>query len=85
MVDEIVAAKPKSTILKTRKQINAYLRRYFKNVPHDDMQGRVPKIMGTAALGHLNFGKIRKPGQAKLRIYNPNKAEHGFQSRFTIV
>ena len=85
MVDEIVAARPKSTILKTRKQINAYLRRYFANVPHDDMQGRVPKIMGTAALGHLNFGKVRKPGQAKLRIYNPNKAEHGFHSRFTIV
>ena len=85
MIEEIVAARPKSTILKTRKEINNYLRRYFRNVPIDDMHGRLPKVMGQAALAHLDFGKVRKPGQAKLRIFNPSKAEHGYQSNFTIV
>ena len=85
LVDDIVAAKPKSALLKTRKQIDAYLRRYFSNVPHDDMHGRSPKIMGQAALAHLDFAKTRTPGKAKLRIFNPNKADHGYQSVFTIV
>jgi glutamate dehydrogenase len=85
LIETIVAARPKSTILKTRKEINAFLRRYFRNVPHEDMHGRSPKIMGQAALAHLDFAKTRKPGKAKLRIFNPNKLDHGYQSAFTIV
>jgi glutamate dehydrogenase len=85
LIEDIVAVKPKSAILKTRKQINVFLRRYFGEVPYDDMFGRSPKVMGQAALAHLEFGKVRKPGQAKLRIFNPNKPDHGYQSAFTIV
>ena len=85
MINEIVAARPKSSLLKTRKQIDAYLRHYFANVPHEDMAGRIPRIMGQAALEHLEFAKTRKPGEAKLRIFNPQEDKHGYQSNFTIV
>ena len=83
LVEDIIAARPKSAILKSRARIDSYLRRYFDLVPLEDMQGRSPKIMGQAALAHLEFAKMRKPGQAKLRIFNPNKADHGYQSAFT--
>ena len=85
LVEDIVAARPKSSLLKSRPKISSYLRRYFEFVPHEDMQGRSPKIMGQAALAHLEFAKMRKPGQAKLRIFNPNKADHGYQSAFTVI
>lgn len=85
LVEDIIAARPKSAVLKSRAKIDRYLRRYFELVPLEDMQGRSPKIMGQAALAHLEFARMRKPGQAKLRIFNPNKADHGYQSAFTII
>jgi glutamate dehydrogenase len=85
LIDGIVAARPASALLSTRKKINAYLRKYFGNVPHEDMQDRSPKILGRAALAHLEFGKTRKPGQVMLRIFSPTEKEHGYQSSFTII
>ena len=85
LIGEIVAAKPASKILKDRKDIDSYLRKYFSAVPFEDMAGRMPKIMGQAALAHLEFGNVRKPGQAKLRLFNPSEELHGYQSAYTII
>ena len=38
MIDDIVAARPKSALLLSRKKIDYFLRQYFGNVPLDDMQ-----------------------------------------------
>ncbi len=85
LVEQIIAAKPKSTLIKSRKQIGEFLRHYFRDVPHEDMAGRSPRIMGQAALEHLEFARTRKRGRPKLRIFNPNENDHGYQSNFTIV
>ena len=85
LIEEIVAARPKTALLPSRKKIDAFLRQYFGDVPHDDMQGRSPAIMGQAALHHLGFAESRSPSQAKLRIFNPNEKDHGYQSAYTIV
>ena len=85
LIGEIVAAKPASKTLKSRKDIDSYLRKYFGDVPYEDMAGRSPKIMGQAALAHLEFAKIRKPGKAVLRLFNPSDKQHGYRSAFTII
>ena len=85
LIGEIVAAKPASKTLKNRKDIDSYLRKYFSDVPYEDMAGRSPKIMGQAALAHLEFAKIRKPGKAVLRLFNPSEKQHGYRSAFTII
>ena len=85
LVGEIVAAKPASDTLKNRKDIDSYLLKYFSAVPFEDMAGRSPKIMGRAALAHLEFARVRKPGQPKLRLFNPSEKQHGYVSAFTII
>ena len=85
LVGEIVAAKPASDTLKNRKDIDSYLLKYFSAVPFEDMAGPSPKIMGRAALAHLEFAKVRKPGQPKLRLFNPSEKQHGYVSAFTII
>ena len=85
IISRIVAARPQSRLLKDRKKINFFLRRYFGDVPVEDLQGRSPQIMGRAAISHLEFAKIRKPRQVKLRIFNPSEKEHGYDSRYTII
>jgi len=85
LIRQIVAARPQSRLLHDRKKINFFLRRYFGDVPVEDMEGRSPKIMGQAAISHLEFGKIRKKGEVKLRIFNPSEEQHGYDSRYTII
>jgi glutamate dehydrogenase len=85
LVKEIVASRPKSAILKTRKQIDRYLRHYVVDVPVEDMQGRPTEIMAQAAIAHLQFGAVRKKGQALLRIFNPTIKKQGYESIYTIV
>jgi glutamate dehydrogenase len=85
LIGEIVAAKPASETLKSRRDIDGYLKKYFSAVPFEDMAGRSPKVMGRAALAHLEFAKIRKPGTPKLRLFNPSEEQHGYQSSFTII
>ena len=85
LISKIIAARPPCRLLGERKKINFYLRRYFADVPGEDMEGKSPKIMGQAAISHLEFARIRKPGEAKLRIFNPSQKEHGYDSRYTII
>ncbi len=85
LIDEIVASKPKSKILKSRKQIDNFLRQYVVDVPVEDMQGKSPAIMARAAIAHLEFGAVRKKGQALLRIFNPTEKRDGYQSVYTFA
>lgn len=85
LVDEIVESRPKSEILRTRKQIDSYLRHYVADVPVEDMQGRPTDIMARAAIAHLEFGAVRKKCQPLLRIFNPTVKEQGYESVYTIV
>ncbi|MEQ8205153.1 MAG: NAD-glutamate dehydrogenase, partial [Woeseia sp.] len=85
LLDQIIASKPKSKALAERKQINAWLRQYFGNVPVEDLQNRTAKIVAQASMSHLDFAMKRKPGKPLLRIFNPNSEDHGYDSAFTIV
>ena len=85
LVDEIVASKPESKILKTREQIDSYLRHYVVDVPVEDMQGRPTEVMAKAAIAHLEFGSVRKKRQPLLRIFNPTVKKQGYESIYTIV
>ena len=80
LVDRIVASRPQSEILASRKQINLYLRQYFRNVPYEDLTGRSAKIMGQAALSHLEFAATKRKKQSLLRIINPTATNRPLRS-----
>ena len=84
LIDEIVATKPRNGVFKPAETEN-FLRQYFENVPYDDIHDRTPKIMGLAAMSHLEFARVRKPGKPLLRVYNPDEKTHGYQSPYTII
>ncbi len=85
IIDAILASKVSSNYLKKKSDIKRYLQQYFVDVPFDDLEGRSPQIMACVALDHLEFGAVRRPGQALLRIFNANEKEHGYSSAFTFV
>lgn len=85
LIDEIIATRPETGALSSREQIDHFLRQYFGNVPVEDMQGRSPDKLGQAAMSHLEFAAVRKTGEPRLRIFNPQEKQHGYQSAFTII
>src|SRR5271169_6745872 len=58
---------------------------YYEHVPPADVIGRSPRDLSGAALSLWHFAERRRPGQAKIRVYNPEIAADGWSSAHTIV
>lgn len=61
-----------------------FVEAYYAQVAAEDLAGD-PRMLAAAALGHLEFGRGRRPGKAKIRAFNPTLEQHGWTSRHTIV
>jgi glutamate dehydrogenase len=62
-----------------------FARRLFGRVADKDLVAAAPEQRAGAAIALLAFARRRLPGVAKVRVFNPTLADHGFQSRHTIV
>ncbi|WP_142850505.1 NAD-glutamate dehydrogenase [Telmatospirillum sp. J64-1] len=61
-----------------------FIRRYFSNVPVDDLPHDAESLYGSA-LALLTFMRRRPPGTPRLRVFNPNLEEHGWVSDHSVV
>src|SRR5271157_2903117 len=61
------------------------LREFYEHVPPADVVERSPRDLCGAALSLWRFAERRRPGQAKIRVYNPDPATDGWSSPHTIV
>ncbi|HUF78013.1 MAG TPA: NAD-glutamate dehydrogenase [Thermoanaerobaculia bacterium] len=62
-----------------------FVRRSYERIAPDDILVREPEDLVGAALALWRWGRERTPGQAKIRVYNPTREEHGWESPFTAV
>jgi len=63
----------------------AFLRHYYRSVAPVDLVDRDALDLYGAALAHLRFGERREPGKARVRVYNPQIEQHGWQSTHTSI
>ncbi|MDQ3376091.1 MAG: NAD-glutamate dehydrogenase, partial [Actinomycetota bacterium] len=66
-------------------QAEEFARQYFAWIPREDLDGRSPIDLYGAAMSHFGFAYQRAPGEAKVRVYNPQFEEHGWQSTHTAL
>ncbi len=66
-------------------RVEEFVRQYYAWVSPEDLESRSAIDLYGAALSHLNFARQRAPGTAKVRVYNPQHEEHGWQSTHTAV
>ena len=66
-------------------QVEEFARRYYAWIPAEDLNERSPVDLYGAAMAHLNVAYQRMPGSAKVRVYNPQFEEHGWQSTHTVI
>ena len=58
---------------------------YYANVVSEDVLSRDIEDLYGALLTHWDLIRQRKRGEFKLKIYNPEKKKHGWESKHTIV
>ncbi len=58
---------------------------FYEHVPPADVAERSPRDLCGAVVSLWRFAERRHPGQAKVRVYNPDPASDGWASPHTIV
>ncbi len=62
-----------------------FARRLYERVADKDLATAPAEQRGAAAISLLAFARRRLPAIAKVRVFNPDLAHHGFESRHSIV
>ena len=82
---EKVVAQLRDTAAEGKIQAETFVRQYYDQVDPGDMAERSISNLCGAALAHLNFIKEFKSGTPKLRVYNPQGEEDGWDSTHTAI
>lgn len=70
---------------KEAKLLEVFAQRYFSSSAAEDLRQRSIEDLYGILLSHWKFIYERAPGQAKIRIFNPEKSRDGWCSSHTII
>ncbi|MGH7061186.1 MAG: NAD-glutamate dehydrogenase, partial [Stellaceae bacterium] len=85
LVAKAAALAAASVDLVARPVADRVIAEFYRHVPAPDVAARSPRDLAGAALSLWRFAGRRRPGQAKIRVYNPDPAADGWASPHTIV
>ncbi len=85
LIDSVCAQARKKTSTEEAESFEAFVRQYYHWVPPDDLAGRSTENLFAVAAAHWRLAQQRQPGEAKVRVYNPDEAEDGYGSPCTVI
>ena len=85
LMDEVTALARSRVSGEDLDLVLAFVTGYYARVSPDDLAERKANDLYGAAAAHLNLARRRAPGTPKIRVYNPQIEQHGWQSTHTIV
>src|SRR4051812_31535723 len=85
LLDKVIARVREQLPEDQAPQVEEFVRQYYAWVTPEDLNRRSPIDVYGAAVAHWNFARQREPGSAKIRVYNPQFEEHGWQTTHTAV
>jgi glutamate dehydrogenase len=85
LIDEVLARVHERVSGDSAEMCETWVRQYYNWVPADDLLERSSLDLYGAALAHWNLAQQRSPGVTKVRVYNPDFAQHGWQSPHTAL
>ena len=85
LIDAVCAHVRERVPDEQRAPCDAFVRQYYHWVPASDLAGRSALDLYGAAISHWQLVLQREPGEIKVRVYNPDAEQHGWQSPHTIV
>jgi glutamate dehydrogenase len=85
VLDRVIAMIHDRVPSEQADQAESFTRELYRRVdPADLLQWAVSDLYG-AALAAWSFGRQRRPGTAKVRVYSPRFEEHGWRSIHSVV
>jgi len=67
------------------KDATALAEAFFRRLPDEDFAVRSAEDWAALMAGILDFARERRPETPKLRIFNPTRAEHGWEGSHTVI
>ncbi|RMF08669.1 MAG: NAD-glutamate dehydrogenase, partial [Alphaproteobacteria bacterium] len=68
-----------------QENAEAFIRGMFRNAPPEDLIARPVEMLYGIALSMWKFAEKRKPGEAKIRVFNPTIEEHGWHTSHSVI
>ncbi|MGH8724106.1 MAG: NAD-glutamate dehydrogenase, partial [Burkholderiales bacterium] len=65
--------------------VEPFRRLYYAEVGPEELAARAAADLQGAAAAHLAFGKLFSSGKAAIRVCNPVREQHGWQSTHTVI
>ncbi len=65
--------------------VERFVRSCYETIAPDDLMARDKDDLVEQALSLWRWGAEREPGVAKIRVFDPTRQEHGWESPFTVV
>ncbi|MFC7327569.1 NAD-glutamate dehydrogenase [Marinactinospora rubrisoli] len=66
-------------------EVERFLRLYYRHVAPEELTERAPAEICGAAAAHRQLAGFRSPGRARVRVYTPTQAEHGWDVGHSVV
>ncbi len=62
-----------------------FIRAYYHGVAEQEMAERPAEDLARIALAHLSSARVRRPGEALVRVFNPDAKRDGFTTSRTLI
>src|ERR687897_1554610 len=85
LLDKVLARVREQLPQDQAPQVEEFVRQYYAWIPAEDLADRSPIDVYGAVVANWSFARQREPGTSKVRVYNPNFEEHGWQSTHTVL
>ncbi len=80
-IRKILAALPKNA----SDTLKRFVHQFYAKMPAFDLEAFPPKHAVALAASAWQFAQKRKPGEPKIRVFSPRKAEDGYESKYIVV
>ena len=85
LIDAVVVEIHRRLPKAQARKLDGFVRRYYGDVSPEDLAEFNAETLYGEALSVWRFAQKRKPGEPRIRVYNPRHEEHGWQSTHTVV
>ncbi|MEZ0224292.1 MAG: NAD-glutamate dehydrogenase, partial [Alphaproteobacteria bacterium] len=81
----LIASRDGKGVAKEKQLLHEFLGAFYRQVPADDLTGWKAEDLSRVAGSMCDFGAERKPGNVKLRVFNPEQKRDGWAIPHTVV
>ena len=85
LIDAVIAQVRDRVARDKAETVECFVRRFYANVPPGDMVAASPERLYGAALAMWQFGALRPPGTALVRVFTPQIDRDSWQSNHSVI